>query len=46
MLDEVSALFSVSISVESMLGLLLLFMWVQNFEVRAVAWWGCAHLLR
>src|SRR5580704_7340849 len=46
MLDGVSALFSVSISVESMLGLLLLFMWVQNFEVRAVAWWGCAHLLR
>jgi diguanylate cyclase (GGDEF)-like protein len=46
MLDGVSALFSVSISVESMLGLLLLFMWAQNFEVRAVAWWGCAHLLR
>jgi hypothetical protein len=46
MLDGVSALFSVSISVESMLGLLLLFMWAQNFEVRAVAWWGSAHLLR
>src|SRR5271163_1037494 len=46
MLDEVTALFSVSISVESMLGLLLLFMWVQNFEIRAVAWWGSAHLLR
>ena len=46
MLDEVSALFSVSIYVESMLGLLLLFMWVQNFEIRAVGWWGSAHLLR
>ena len=46
MSDEVSALFSVSISVESMLGLLLLFMWAQNFELRAVAWWGSAHLLR
>src|SRR5271163_4226581 len=46
MLDEVTALFSVSISVESMLGLLLLFMWVQNFEIRAVGWWGSAHLLR
>jgi diguanylate cyclase (GGDEF)-like protein len=46
MSDEVSALFSVSISVESMLGLLLLFMWAQNFEIRAVAWWGSAHLLR
>src|SRR5882757_1789615 len=46
MLDEVSNLFSVSIYVESMLGLLLLYMWVQNFEIRAVAWWGSAHLLR
>jgi diguanylate cyclase (GGDEF)-like protein len=46
MSDEVSALFSVSISVESMLGLLMLFMWVQNFEIRAVGWWGSAHLLR
>lgn len=46
MSDEVSALFSTSIYVESMLGLLLLFMWVQNFEIRAVAWWGSAHLLR
>src|SRR5277367_3757868 len=46
MLDEVTALFSVSIYVESMLGLLLLFMWVQSLEIRAVAWWGSAHLLR
>jgi hypothetical protein len=46
MSDEVSALFSISISVEAMLGLLLLFMWVQNFEIRAVGWWGSAHLLR
>jgi diguanylate cyclase (GGDEF)-like protein len=46
MSDEVSTLFSVSISVESMLGLLLFFMWAQNFEIRAVAWWGSAHLLR
>ena len=37
MSDEVSALFSVSIYVESMLGLLLLFMWAQNFEIRAVS---------
>jgi diguanylate cyclase (GGDEF)-like protein len=46
MADEVSALFSISISVEAMLGLLLLFMWAQNFEIRAVGWWGSAHLLR
>ena len=44
--DDVSALFSISIYVESMLGLLMLFMWVQNFEIRAVGWWGSAHLLR
>src|SRR4029078_5907484 len=29
-----------------MLGLLLLFAWVQNSGIHAVAWWGCAHLLR
>jgi diguanylate cyclase (GGDEF)-like protein len=46
MSDEVSALFSISIYVEAMLGILLLYMWVQNFEIRAVAWWGSAHLLR
>src|ERR1700730_11449185 len=46
MSDDVSALFSVSIYVESMLGLLMVFMWVQNFEIRAVGWWGSAHLLR
>jgi diguanylate cyclase (GGDEF)-like protein len=46
MLDEVSSLFSISIYIESMLGLLLLYMWAQNFEIRAVAWWGSAHLLR
>ncbi len=46
MSDGVSTLFSVSISVESMLGLLMLFMWAQNLEIRAVGWWGSAHLLR
>jgi diguanylate cyclase (GGDEF)-like protein len=28
-----------------MLGLLLLFAWIQNSGIHAVAWWGCAHLL-
>jgi hypothetical protein len=46
MSEDACALFSISISVEAMLGLLLLFMWVQNFEIRAVGWWGSAHLLR
>jgi hypothetical protein len=29
-----------------MLGLLLLFAWIQNSGIHAVAWWDCAHLLR
>jgi diguanylate cyclase (GGDEF)-like protein len=36
----------VTIYVEAILGLLLLFAWVQNLQIRAVAWWGSAHLLR
>ena len=32
--------------VEIMLGLLLFFAWAQNFGNTALAWWGCAHLLR
>jgi diguanylate cyclase (GGDEF)-like protein len=43
---DVNTLFLVTIYVEAMLGLLLLFAWVQNSSIRAVAWWGCAHLLR
>lgn len=43
---DVSTLFLVSIYVEAMLGLLLLFAWVQNSAITAVAWWGSAHLLR
>ena len=43
---DVNTLFLVTIYVESILGLLLLFAWVQNSEITAVAWWGCAHLLR
>ena len=43
---DVNTLFLVTIYVEAMLGLLLLFAWVQNSSVTAVAWWGTAHLLR
>jgi len=32
--------------VEAIPGLLLLFAWVQNTSIKAVAWWGFAHLLR
>ena len=31
---------------EAILGLLLLFAWVQNTAITAVAWWGFADLLR
>ena len=43
---DVNTLFQVTIYVEAMLGLLLLFAWIQNPNLRAVAWWGSAHLLR
>src|SRR5438876_9421798 len=43
---DVNTLFLVTIYVEAILGLLLLFAWVQNLAIRGVAWWGCAHLMR
>jgi diguanylate cyclase (GGDEF)-like protein len=43
---DLQTLFLLTVDIEAMLGLLLLFVWVQNTETRAVAWWGCAHLLR
>lgn len=43
---DVNTLFLVTIYVEAILGLLLLFAWVQNAAITAVAWWGFAHLLR
>jgi diguanylate cyclase (GGDEF)-like protein len=43
---DVNTLFLVTIYVEAILGLLLLFAWIQNVQIRAVAWWGSAHLVR
>ena len=43
---DINTLFMVTIYVEAILGLLLLFAWVQNIAIRAVAWWGFAHLIR
>ena len=43
---DVNTLFLVTIYVEAILGLLLLFVWVQNSSMHAVAWWGSAHLMR
>jgi hypothetical protein len=39
-------LLTITIDIEAMLGLLLLFAWVQNTSIHAVAWWGFAYLLR
>jgi diguanylate cyclase (GGDEF)-like protein len=43
---DVNTLFLVTIYVEAILGLLLLFAWIQNPQIRGVAWWGGADLLR
>jgi len=43
---DVNTLFMVTIYVEAILGLLLLFAWAQNTAIYAVAWWGFAHLIR
>src|SRR6201993_1841334 len=43
---DVNTLFLVTVYVEAILGLLLLFAWAQNTQIRAVAWWGSAHLVR
>ena len=43
---DVNTLFMVTMHVEIILGLLLFFAWAQNFNKRALAWWGSAHLMR
>jgi hypothetical protein len=43
---DVQTLFKVTIYVEAILGLLLLFVWAQNLALRAVCWWGFAYLIR
>jgi diguanylate cyclase (GGDEF)-like protein len=43
---DVHTLFLVTVYVEAILGLLLLFVWAQNMALRAVCWWGFAHLIR
>ena len=37
---DVNTLFLVTIYVEAILGLLLLFAWLQNTAITAVAWWA------
>jgi diguanylate cyclase (GGDEF)-like protein len=43
---DVNTLFMVTIYVEVILGLLLLFAWTQNTAIHGVCWWGFAHLIR
>jgi diguanylate cyclase (GGDEF)-like protein len=43
---DVNTLFMVTVYVETILGLLLLFAWAQNMAIRGVCWWGFAHLVR
>ena len=40
------ALLVQTVDIEAMLGILLLFAWVQNTGIYAVVWWGFAYLLR
>jgi len=43
---DVHTLYMVTIYVEAILGLLLLFVWAQNTALRAVCWWGFAYMTR
>ena len=43
---DVHTLFLVTIYIEAILGSLLLFVWAQNMALRAVCWWGFAHMVR
>jgi diguanylate cyclase (GGDEF)-like protein len=42
---DVPTLFVVSMFVTTILGLFLLFAWVQDRSIRALAWWGVAYLI-
>src|SRR4051812_21456635 len=42
---DASTLFIVSITVTGLLGLFLIFLWIQDRQVRALGWWGAAYLL-
>jgi diguanylate cyclase (GGDEF)-like protein len=43
---DINTLFLVTMDVEIVLGLLMFFVWTQNFSKRSLAWWGSAHMLR
>jgi hypothetical protein len=43
---DLNTLLLVTVYVEALLGLLLLFAWVQNSQIHGVVWWAFAHFLR
>jgi len=45
MLLDIPTLIIVSIFVTAILGLLLLFVWIQDRSIQALAWWGVAYLV-
>jgi diguanylate cyclase (GGDEF)-like protein len=42
---DASTLFIVSVTVTGLLGLFLVFLWIQDRQIRALGWWGAAYLL-
>ena len=42
---DVPTLAFVAVCIAALLGLLLLFAWLQQRNVRALAWWGSAYLI-
>jgi diguanylate cyclase (GGDEF)-like protein len=45
MMLDVNTLYTVTILVMALLGLLLILVWLQNRGMRALAWWGAAYLV-
>ena len=42
---DIPTLFIISTCVTAVLGLFLLFAWIQDRSIRALAWWGAAYLI-
>jgi diguanylate cyclase (GGDEF)-like protein len=42
---DIPTLFTISTCVVAVLGLFLLFAWIQDRSIRALAWWGAAYLV-
>ena len=42
---DIPTLFIISTCVTAVLGLFMLFAWIQDRSIRALAWWGAAYLV-